>query len=78
MGRADFKEIVLINRLDEAGWMRVPLPGASALSHHGTSSSALMMNGITTLAWLTSLILRAVWCSNVKLKHGCSSDSQPG
>lgn len=26
MGRAGFKEIVLINRLDEAGWLRAPSP----------------------------------------------------
>lgn len=27
MGRADFKEIILINRLDEAGWLSVPSTG---------------------------------------------------
>lgn len=42
MGRADYKEMIPIKRLDEAGWLNVLSTGVSELSRHGGSSAALM------------------------------------
>lgn len=50
MGRADFKEIVPINRLDEDGWLRAPSTAEPSWRELFSSDE---VNGIMTLAWLS-------------------------
>lgn len=52
MGRAGFKEIVSINRLDEAGWLRTPRRKWAEPSWRELFSSD-EVSGIMTLTWLT-------------------------
>lgn len=53
MGRAGFKEIVSINRLDETRWLRAPFPARGAEPSWHELFSSDEVNEIMTLAGLT-------------------------